>query len=79
MQLNGMQWRISAVIFTVTGAFNNEKIEDLHKVTQKVMNTLQSPVLVNNVEFTITASVIKESIIQEQSSMIDQKKLRNRK
>jgi len=36
---------------------NFEKVEDVHKITRKIMNSLQTPVIVNNVEFVITASV----------------------
>ncbi|MDD3140352.1 MAG: EAL domain-containing protein [Lachnospiraceae bacterium] len=36
---------------------NFEKVEDLHKITKKIMDSLQQPILVNNVEFVITASV----------------------
>jgi len=36
---------------------NFEKVEDLHKITKKIMDSLQKPILVNNVEFVITASV----------------------
>lgn len=36
---------------------NFEKVEDLHKITKKIMDLLQKPILVNNVEFVITASV----------------------
>ena len=36
---------------------NFEKVEDLHKITKKIMDSLQKPIMVNNVEFVITASV----------------------
>lgn len=36
---------------------NFEKVEDIHKITRKLMNGLQTPVIVNNVEFVITASI----------------------
>ena len=36
---------------------NFEKVEDLHKITKKIMDSLQKPIMVNDVEFVITASV----------------------
>lgn len=45
------------ILLQVCQICNFEKVEDLHKITKKIMDSLQKPILVNNVEFVITASV----------------------